>query len=90
MEKYRFASSLFPSPKVAETIALPPVASINPTVLTPMIIGIIKFIAAKEVLPTKLETKNPSTTLYIDVKIIIITDGNTYLKSFLYVKWSPS
>ena len=61
-EKSLFALSLFPSPIVFDTNALPPVPNIKP--IAPKIIrkGIIKFTAAKDVLPTKFDTKYPSTT----------------------------
>ena len=50
----------------------------------------IRLTAAKGVLPAKFETKNPSTTLYIDVKIIMAMEGAVNINSFLYVKWSES
>ena len=43
-------------------MALPPVPIINPKAVSPIIKGIIRFIEAKAVFPTKLETKSPSTT----------------------------
>lgn len=42
--------------------------------------------AAKAVLPTKLDTNNPSTTPYIEVNTIIIIDGITKRISLEYVK----
>lgn len=83
IEKYRFASSRLPSPSAIDTTALPPVPIRKPTVPIPMSSGIIRLIAANEVLPAKLETKKPSTTLYIDVNTIIIIDGNTKRNSFV-------
>lgn len=50
----------------------------------------MRLIAASAVLPTKFDTNNPSTTLYIDVNIIIIIDGYTNFKSFLNVKCSDN
>jgi hypothetical protein len=47
----------------------------NPIVEIAIINGYIKLREAKGILPTKFETNNPSTILYIDVKIIIIIDG---------------
>ena len=56
------ALSKSPSPMVFEMSALPPVPNIKP--MEPRIIrnGMMKLTAAKGVLPTKFETKNPSTT----------------------------
>jgi len=59
------------------------VPNINPT--EPKIIkkGIIKLTAVKDVFPTKLDTKKPSTTPYTDVKTSITTEGKVKLNSFL-------
>ena len=61
-EKSLLAFSVLPSPSVLEISALPPVPNINPTAPSIIRNGIIKFTAANDVLSTKLETKNPSTT----------------------------
>ena len=89
-EKYSMAFSSFCSPSVLATMALPPVPIIKPNAEIPIINGMIRLIAAKAVLPTKLDTNNPSTTLYMDVKIIIMIDGNTNRNNFLYVKCSDN
>ena len=68
---------------VLDTSALPPVPNMKPTELRSISTGMVKLTAANGTLPTKLDTKNPSTTLYIDVKIIIATDGSTNLNSRL-------
>ena len=60
--KYCFAFSGRFSPSVFDTSALPPVPNINPTPPNIITNGIIKFIAAKGVFPTKFETNSPSTT----------------------------
>ena len=88
--KYSLALSFFFSPRVIATSALPPVPNMKPT--PPNIIrnGIIRLMAAKASLPTKLETNRPSTTQYIDVNTIITIDGNTKRRSLLYVKWSDN
>ena len=65
------------------TMALPPVPNINPTAASSIRKGIIKFTAAKGVLPAKLDTKNPSTTPYTDVNTIIIMEGRVKRSSFL-------
>ncbi|CRH93834.1 Uncharacterised protein [Chlamydia trachomatis] len=62
IEKYSFAKLFFFSPKVLDTSALPPVPIINPNPPTINKNGIMIFIAANEVFPTKLDTKSPSTT----------------------------
>ena len=49
-----------------------------------------KYDYTMHVLPTKLDTNNPSTTLYMDVNIIITIDGNTNRNNFLYVKCSDN
>lgn len=63
MEKYFCASLGSPSPSVFDTIAFPPIPSINP--IAPRIImnGMIRLTDAKAVFPTKLDTNSPSTTL---------------------------
>ena len=63
------------TPRHFATSALPPVPIMNPT--PPSIIrnGITRFTEANAVLPTKFDTKYPSTTPYIDVKTIITIDG---------------
>ena len=48
--------------------------------------GIIRFMAANGILPTKLDTKSPSTTPYIEVKIIMDIDGKTKRISLPYPK----
>lgn len=45
---------------------------INPTVPRIISTGIMRFMAAKGVFPAKFETKNPSTTLYVNVNIKMI------------------
>ena len=72
----RLAFTGLPSPSVLATSAEPPVPSMNPTAPSTISRGIIRLMAANGVLPTKLDTKMPSTTLYIDVKIIITTLGH--------------
>ncbi len=62
-EKYWLASSGFPSPIVLATIALPPVPTMKPRVPRIIMTGYTRFRAAKGVLPTKLDTNRPSTTL---------------------------
>ena len=62
-EKYLFAFSLSPSPRVFATIAVPPVPNINPTVAIIIRNGIIRFTPLNGISPAKFETKNPSTTL---------------------------
>ena len=62
IEKYRSAVFWWPSPSVMETRALPPVLIIKPKDVSIIVNGIIMFTAAKGVLPTKLDMKNPSTT----------------------------
>ena len=61
-ENNRRARSLSPSPMVRAIRALPPAPNINPTVPSIISTGMIKFTAAKGGLPTKLDTKKPSTT----------------------------
>ena len=63
MEKYLFAKSALPSPNVLATTAVPPVPIMKPKAPKIIKIGIIKLMAAKGILPTKLETNKPSTTL---------------------------
>ena len=46
----------------------------------------MRLIEANAVLPTEFDTKYPSTVPYIDVNIIITTDGSVNLISRLYVK----
>ncbi len=82
-EKNCCALSDLPSPILFETRALPPVPNIKPIEDTIIIKGIIRLTEAKGVFPTKLETKNPSTILYNDVKTIIIIDGNVKRNSLL-------
>ena len=80
-EKKLFAFFLSPSPRVFATTADPPVPKIKPMVESIIKKGIIKFSAANGVFPAKLETKNPSTIEYTDVKIIIIIEGRVNLRS---------
>ena len=75
--KYSLARSLSPRPMVFATMAVPPVPSMKPKPPRIIIRGKIMLIAAKGVLPTKFDTKRPSTTPYIEVKIIITTVGMT-------------
>ena len=63
VEKYSLAFSIFPSPSVFATMALPPVPIMKPRALMPIRKGMIRLTAAKALFPTKLETKSPSTTL---------------------------
>ncbi len=85
-ENSRFALSLSPAPIVMAMMALPPVPNINPTAPNIIRNGMIKFTAAKGVFPTKFDTKNPSTTPYIDVKIIMTMEGRVKRNNLLYVK----
>ena len=62
-EKYLFAVSLSPSPKRRETIAVPPVPSINPIAAKMAMKGYIRLTAEKADLPTKFDMKKPSTTV---------------------------
>ena len=61
-EKVRFALSWSPCPRIFVTRAVPPVPIMNP--IPPRIImnGMMRLMAAKGVLPIKLETNSPSTT----------------------------
>ena len=63
MEKIPFASSFLPSPSVLAMSALPPVPIIKPKAASAMMTGKMRFSAAKGFLPTKFETKKPSTML---------------------------
>ena len=63
MEKIRLALSGRPSPRVLAISAPPPVPIIKPMEPMTMRKGMMRLTAAKGVLPTKLETKKPSTTL---------------------------
>ena len=63
MVKYSLARSLSPSPMVFDTTALPPVPAIKPIDATAIRTGKVRLMAAKGVVPTKFETKNPSTML---------------------------
>ncbi len=56
------ARRLSPSPMVLATSALPPVPNMKPMPPKIMMKGITRFTAAKDVLPTKLDTNSPSTT----------------------------
>lgn len=64
--------ALSPSPSVFATSALPPVPTMKPMPPSIIMNGIIRFIAANGILPTKLETNRPSTTPYIEVNTIIM------------------
>ena len=75
-EKYRLPFSRSPSPKVLATMAVPPVPNISPTVDRIIRNGMMRFRAAKGVFPAKLDTKNPSTTPYMDVNTIMPMDGS--------------
>ena len=63
MEKILFAFLGLPSPSVLAMSALPPVPIIKPTAASAMMTGKMRFSAANEFLPTKFETKKPSTML---------------------------
>ena len=63
MEKISFASTGLPSPSVLAMSALPPVPIIKPKAASAMMTGKMRFSAAKGFLPTKFETKKPSTML---------------------------
>ena len=56
---------------------------VTETVPIPIITGKIIFTAANGVFPTKFDTKKPSTTLWIDVHIIITMEGITNLINLL-------
>ena len=60
--KHSFALCFLPWPSNLETKAVPPVPNIKPSPAVIIINGITKLIAAKAVLPAKLEIKKPSTT----------------------------
>ena len=90
MEKYRLARSGLPSPMVRATTALPPEPSIKPAADRIMDTGKMIFTADRAFCPTRLETNRPSTTLYTEVKIIMIIEGRVKRSSLLYVKWSES
>ncbi len=62
MENSALALSRLPSPSVLATSALPPVPIMKPSAPKAIRNGMIRLIAAKGVLPTKLDTKRPSTT----------------------------
>lgn len=62
MEKVCCASSSLPSPSSLETRAVPPVPIMKPMPPRIMTKGMTRLMAAKGVLPTKLETNRPSTT----------------------------
>ena len=80
-EKYREASSGFPSPRVRATMALPPVPSMKPKAPMIMVMGKAMFTADRARSPTRLDTNSPSTTLYSEVKIIMMMDGSVYRSS---------
>ena len=75
MLKILLARRSSPCPIVIDTKAEPPVPIINPNAPMIMTAGQMTFSAAKAVVPTKLETNNPSTTLYILPTSIIRTLG---------------
>ena len=52
MEKYRLASSCFPSPSVMDVSALPPVPNMNPIPPTIIRKGITRLMDAKGIFPT--------------------------------------
>ena len=79
--KYCDALFLSPSPSVLATSALPPAPIIKPKPPRIIMNGITRLIAANDTFPAKLDTKKPSTTPYIDVNTIIITDGRQNLNS---------
>lgn len=62
MENSFSARSPSPSPSVLATSAVPPVPTMKPIPPSTITNGMIRFTAANAVFPTKLETKNPSTT----------------------------
>ena len=61
MEKIWFAASSLPSPSFLAIKALPPEPIIKPPEPITMRSGQIRFSAANEFFPTKLDTKKPST-----------------------------
>ena len=61
-EKSRRAPASSPWPMVRAIRALPPAPNMKPTVPSIISTGMIKLTAAKGVLPTKFDTKKPSTT----------------------------
>ena len=65
-----------------QNTAVPPVPIIKPRLPRIMINGITKLMEANAVFPAKFDTKNPSTTLQIEVKIIMIMEGNVKRNSF--------
>ena len=75
MLKILLARRSSPCPIVIDTKAEPPVPIIKPNAPMIMTAGQMTFSAAKAVVPTKLETNNPSTTLYILPTSIIRTLG---------------
>ena len=48
------------------------------------------FTADRAFSPIRLETNSPSTTLYTEVKIIIVMEGRVKRSSLRYVKWSDN
>ena len=75
-ENRRFARSASPSPIVFATRAAPPVPSMNPMEPSAMASGNTRFTAASASLPAKFDTNRPSTTLYMDVNIIMAMEGS--------------
>ena len=67
MSKLKMASALkrLPSPIVFDTSADPPVPTISPSAPISIMAGQMIFSPANADVPTKLETNNPSTTLYM-------------------------
>ena len=84
IEKYSLAFSSFFSPRVLDTMALPPVPTIKPVEPSIIITGIIRFTAANASLPTQFDTNTPSTMPYIDVNIIMAIVGSVKRMSLLY------
>ena len=82
MEKYRLASSGLPSPIVRATMALPPEPSIKPKADRIIATGKMMFTADNASSPTRLDTNRPSTTLQMEVKIMVTIEGAVKRNSF--------
>ena len=89
-EKVWQAFSRLPSPMVFAVKAPPPVPKRKPKLPSMDISGKIKFNAVNSAFPAKLETKNPSTMVYTDVKISITMEGRVKRRSFAKVKLSEN
>ena len=64
-----------PSPRYLLMTALPPVANMVPMAIAILIAGYTMLSEDSALLPTKRETKIPSTIVYSDIKIIMMIDG---------------